>query len=91
MSVEETQHGSAEVAARVERRWATISVIIIVGMALLAEPFSSRLLVSSLVTLGGYCPRAEPTDHGEVSDFRQVSLVAWAGKLMVCPGPHPTS
>lgn len=29
-------HGSAEVAARVERRWATIAVIIIVMMALLA-------------------------------------------------------
>ena len=29
-------HGSVEVAARVERRWATIAVIIIVGMALLA-------------------------------------------------------
>ena len=35
MSAEDT-HGSAEVAARVERRWATIAVIIVVGMALLA-------------------------------------------------------
>ncbi|GLR93537.1 MULTISPECIES: cupredoxin domain-containing protein [Bradyrhizobium] len=36
MSAEESHHDSAEVAARVERRWATISVIIIVGMAMLA-------------------------------------------------------
>lgn len=36
MSAEETHRDSAEVAARVERRWATIAVIIIVGMALLA-------------------------------------------------------
>jgi cytochrome c oxidase subunit 2 len=35
MSTEET-HPSAEVAARVERRWATIAVIIVVMMAVLA-------------------------------------------------------
>jgi cytochrome c oxidase subunit 2 len=33
---EDTHGGSAEVAARVERRWATIAVLIIVMMALLA-------------------------------------------------------
>ena len=36
MSAEEAHHASAEVAARVERRWATIAVIIVVMMALLA-------------------------------------------------------
>ena len=36
MSAEETHGSSVEVAARVERRWATIAVIIVVGMALLA-------------------------------------------------------
>jgi cytochrome c oxidase subunit 2 len=36
MSTEETHHSSAEVAARVERRWATIAVIIVVMMAVLA-------------------------------------------------------
>ncbi|MGY8665517.1 cytochrome C oxidase subunit II [Bradyrhizobium sp. UFLA05-109] len=36
MSAEDTSHHGAEIAARTERRWATLSVIIIVAMAVLA-------------------------------------------------------
>ncbi|WGD48643.1 cytochrome C oxidase subunit II [Bradyrhizobium sp. CB1650] len=36
MSVQEDGHHGAAIAARTERRWAVISVIVIVGMALLA-------------------------------------------------------
>lgn len=82
MSTEQT-HGngsaSAEVAARVERRWATIAVIIIVMMALLAAFAGIHRATMPQ-------PRVETTDPPAftcpASSSRAISAACWRPMAM---------